>query len=1838
MAGLTEDAAFCCGVAGCRCRPHEMSPRGATVSRSSWLTMAAGILGLVVLVNTAIGQPNAGPTEPVPGFECLSGVTCNPGDPVCDDGDRCTADSCVLTGDPHCCVFLPILGCAAPCEEDEDCDDANECTDDTCVNNFCRHVPRTECRIHRVNAGNFLDAGEPLDLLPPPSNDDSTEQDVPELNRYLFNSVRSVNGDIYFFFGSRRIGTVAGRLTKELVWEFYGDRGWERTEGMRPRAIEGPLNKLTGRIRAFDAGTGDSEPTELVGVGGGLSRSGNGTATLLDAHVQPISFRLTEDRWELWRAGAVGNQDPFRASPIIRSTMAPAPTTTDALAFANEGNFDFTMGNVCASSQGTTRFGLAVGTAGRCPGANCDVSLVAARYAATAGESNWQRWSRCEATSTHCNASLHQCPDSEDTCSPCADGTCLCDPCEPGDLCPECSHCDGCQYRNRDHYLDSCPHCASPACHGSWTGNVDWPPSNSRCNADEVRESFILGHNAAFRVETPRISWLPQASGGTGEYLITFVYSRESDQTPKPRSLGAVRLRDLCQSDPDWQWWTRPSGDPESGEFAWRSEMDYCPNAAACAFPNDGGGAIVEVPEKYVLAVEHVPTGDGASVFLVAKDPSGLSELVELSYTSQAPAFARRTLVPAMPDCDTGTPGVNQAGGTSFVAAGVPQPAGGIMLAYTDPSRNAVFLATRGADAAADWQLDRTPIAVAQGSQLVPLGIQFVRNVANNVDCPVIFAARLDPNVGARLTGLALVEDPACAQLWGNEQPVQLGEFPPPVPDAIDQFERVGERRDNSVPMATYPGSWTNISPPAQMTVDSDGYVYAPALPYAGTMVHRPFDGQDSPNCHETNCAFGCVPALKEDCSSGIDACQCPNGPWISDPGGEGHCGTGCVLEGSECAPGHQYGAPPVHAWGDEFAQPSKAYATFPQGVDLLEYQVNGHEWRKYLFVAQRNIDGTRDLTVDVWNLKELDNAVSALTHSGDDARRRNLRECPQCGLCPPELQWYAPALTESIVQRNATTETTAAEDVAVFSGSDYACLYVTDSIENQVDVYSLSINDTDPPCDVTLSYADGVPGFKLPMGIDVDGEGNVYVADSGNHQVVRCVPTSDPSDDPCRIDCAAPGSWQSGGYGVLPGAFVHPVGVAVDAPIDPHADPHCRTNLPRSWVYVTDPHNERVQVLDANDGSFALQFRAEPWGDHIGDSTGIAVGPDRDLYLGVGGAVERLRPRCPPDPGGGPAAAEPGPPDPQPAPVDCDHDGLDDRLEIRNGRAKDCNGNQIPDGCEVLEHPGIDCNHNFVPDLCDFGDGVLHPGWNGTPVECQAPPPGTLYVRAPDSGAGGCASVAGAGNDWTNPHTCLTEALQRASEQPGVREIRVAGGTYDLASERSDCSSSCATGCSFSVPSGVTLSGGYDPGCTLAECERNPAVYVTRLRGCTSDSPEAPIITIQGAECVTVDGFEIADGHGPGGGGLSAIFVDNLVVRNCVFRGNVSGSLFFNVFVPRPGGAVSLSHGSAEFRNCLFDSNSASLGGAIYSDQTLLKVVGCTIVGNEATSEGGGIYVRTPACDTVTVQNSVLWGNWGRGVDSVSAQISLRCTGHLADCGDICPCVGGCTRCDIGRRVTHSLLPALTEGCFPGEGNIPTDDPGLAPDFHPRSDSVCIDRANPLYVYADEKDLGWGLRRGHAPPGTDCAGEPPPPDIGAYEYHGCYIVDCGASESADCGTSDGRCISLNTPDCDGTTSCACAGNEPCRCTCTCMGCSFGDCTPLDAAFGNVDCSQEPQGPNLDDILCVLAGFATFSTCISGDIAPTTGPQGCQGNDIIDLDDIMVVVAAFSGQDSCDCP
>jgi hypothetical protein len=93
----------------------------------------------------------------------------------------------------------------------------------------------------------------------------------------------------------------------------------------------------------------------------------------------------------------------------------------------------------------------------------------------------------------------------------------------------------------------------------------------------------------------------------------------------------------------------------------------------------------------------------------------------------------------------------------------------------------------------------------------------------------------------------------------------------------------------------------------------------------------------------------------------------------------------------------------------------------------------------------------------------------------------------------------------------------------------------------------------------------------------------------------------------------------------------------------------------------------------------------------------------------------------------------------------------------------------------------------------------------------------------------------------------------------------------------------------------------------------------------------------------------------------------------------------------------------------------------------------------------------------------------------------------------------------------------------------------------------------------------------------------------------------------------------------------ACDDGQQCTRNDACAG---GVCAgmPFVRLYGDVAPPGGNGVVNIDDILCLLNGFANAMNCPDGDIQP------CGGNGTINLDDILAVLAAFSGTFACPHP
>jgi len=112
----------------------------------------------------------------------------------------------------------------------------------------------------------------------------------------------------------------------------------------------------------------------------------------------------------------------------------------------------------------------------------------------------------------------------------------------------------------------------------------------------------------------------------------------------------------------------------------------------------------------------------------------------------------------------------------------------------------------------------------------------------------------------------------------------------------------------------------------------------------------------------------------------------------------------------------------------------------------------------------------------------------------------------------------------------------------------------------------------------------------------------------------------------------------------------------------------------------------------------------------------------------------------------------------------------------------------------------------------------------------------------------------------------------------------------------------------------------------------------------------------------------------------------------------------------------------------------------------------------------------------------------------------------------------------------------------------------------------------------------------------------------------------------------DGHCVGSARGVCAACPECTRDGDCDEGSACFRDLCVDGACRLTSVAYGDVDGSGGDSPIDLDDIFCVLDGFASPALCPNGDIHP------CVRNGDIDLDDILAVLDAFEGANPCGCP
>ena len=245
----------------------------------------------------------------------------------------------------------------------------------------------------------------------------------------------------------------------------------------------------------------------------------------------------------------------------------------------------------------------------------------------------------------------------------------------------------------------------------------------------------------------------------------------------------------------------------------------------------------------------------------------------------------------------------------------------------------------------------------------------------------------------------------------------------------------------------------------------------------------------------------------------------------------------------------------------------------------------------------------------------------------------------------------------------------------------------------------------------------------------------------------------------------------------------------------------------------------------------------------------------------------------------------------------------------------------------------------------------------SSTIVEGSSLAPTRLYVRAGATGAN-------TGLTWANAFTDLQSALNYDCAT-NLTEIWVATGVYKPTPTTGPNSRTI----SFSMQDGVAIYGGFAG--TETSLSQRPLMNLiipgsgqpssSTLSGeignpaSTTDNSYHVISNSAGlTNTAVLDGFVITGGNGGSGGGMYNGYASPML-KNCLFQSNraVHGGAIYN------NGRSDVSNPT--LINCSFHSNSATNGGAIYNDGYLgmssPRLTNCAFQSNTATADGGAMY-----------------------------------------------------------------------------------------------------------------------------------------------------------------------------------------------------------------------------------------------------------------------------------------
>ena len=296
-------------------------------------------------------------------------------------------------------------------------------------------------------------------------------------------------------------------------------------------------------------------------------------------------------------------------------------------------------------------------------------------------------------------------------------------------------------------------------------------------------------------------------------------------------------------------------------------------------------------------------------------------------------------------------------------------------------------------------------------------------------------------------------------------------------------------------------------------------------------------------------------------------------------------------------------------------------------------------------------------------------------------------------------------------------------------------------------------------------------------------------------------------------------------------------------------------------------------------------------------------------------------------------------------------------------------------------------------------------------------PPPVKRYVTLNGAGVKN-------GTSWLDAYD--QTQLQTAINEPGVMEVWVAAGTYKptTGTDRS---------ISFKMKNGVAVYGGFagnENDLSDRDIAANPTILSGDI-GTLSDNTDNSYHVFYHQDglgltnTAVLDGFTITGGNAnsaePNNNGAGMYNNNNSpLVRDCIFTSNTAknGAAMFNITTSNPelvnceiknneatesGGGGFWIHDGCQITltNCLIHDNSSPVwgGGMIILPGATGTFINCTLSQN-GSGLGGGLY---NAGGTFVINNSILWGNtstqWGNQIETsagISTTLNYSCFANV--------------------------------------------------------------------------------------------------------------------------------------------------------------------------------------------------------------------------------------------------